>query len=371
MRRYSSFVRYGFTLLGMAAACLPAAVRAQNTQTVYDDSLGTGWQNWSWCVTDFASHDYAHSGASSIKATITAPYQALYFDCAPTAGSLYASITFWIHGGTTSGRSLCISGIINGSYIGNIALDPFIAGGSVAAGQWRQVTVPLTALGLSTTTAMTGFWIADTGTYGQPAFYVDDVLLNAKPVNTAPVAINVDAAANRHAINAQVYGTAYASSDMLADLNITLNRQGGNPTTRYNWQQNASNHASDWYFESMPEGDATPGGSVDGFIAPTLAARAQAMVTVPTLGWVAKLGANSSKTSSFSVKKYGAQQSVDGWMTDAGNGVKRQRPKHRGQRSQRCECGLGFHVSAELDQTHHGLVRHGRQRRRVLLPDGQ
>ncbi len=322
MRRRSSFVTYLSAALGLTALnCAPTA-RAQDTQQVYTDTLGAGWQSWSWCVTDFASHDYAHSGTSSIKATITAAYQGLYLHCDNLAGSQYSTITFWIHGGNTNGRSLQISGIINNNYVGNISLNPFIAGGSVAAGQWRLVTVPLSALGLAGTSAMNGFWIADTGTNGQPAFYVDDVALNARPVNNGPVAIKVDAAANRHAINPQIYGSAFAGQDMLTDLNITLNRQGGNTASTYNWQQNASNHASDWYFESMLEGNAVPGDSVNGLIIPTLAAHAQAMITIPTLGWVAKLGANGSKLSSFSAKKYGAQQYYDGWMPDAGNGVK-------------------------------------------------
>ena len=49
---------------------------------------------------------------------------------------------------------------------------------------------------------------------------------------------------------------------------------------------------------------------------------AQSMITVPMIDWVAKLGANRSKLSSFSVGKYGAQTGTDWqWYPDAGNGV--------------------------------------------------
>jgi len=41
------------------------------------------------------------------------------------------------------------------------------------------------------------------------------------------------------------YGVAFASAADLTDLNAPLNRSGGNGTTRYNWQINASNHAMD------------------------------------------------------------------------------------------------------------------------------
>jgi hypothetical protein len=61
-----------------------------------------------------------------------------------------------------------------------------------------------------------------------------------------PVSINVDAQVNRHPINPNVYGVAHASTATLNDLNSPLNRNGGNNTTRYNWQLNADNRGNDW-----------------------------------------------------------------------------------------------------------------------------
>ena len=60
-----------------------------------------------------------------------------------------------------------------------------------------------------------------------------------------PVAINVDVTANRHPINANVYGVAHATPTDLTGLNTPLNRHGGNNTTRYNWQLNADNRGND------------------------------------------------------------------------------------------------------------------------------
>src|SRR5258708_39922054 len=124
----------------------------------------------------------------------------------------------------------------------------------------------------------------------------------------APITINVDAAANRHPINPNIYGMAFASGADLADLNCPLNRSGGNAETRYNWQANASNRAADYFFESIPGTSAVPGEHDDTFIGDTKAAGAQAMITVPIIGWVAKLGPGRDKLASFSVAKYGQQQ---------------------------------------------------------------
>ncbi len=107
------------------------------------------------------------------------------------------------------------------------------------------------------------------------------------------------------------------------DLNSPLNRNGGNNTTRYNWQLNADNRGNDWYYQSIAESSATAGERGDTFITNARAANAKAMLTVPTIEWIAKVGPGRSKLASFSVAKYGAQTGTDSqWFPDAGNGVR-------------------------------------------------
>ena len=73
------------------------------------------------------------------------------------------------------------------------------------------------------------------------------------------VTISIDVNAGRHPIDPNIYGVAYASAAQLNDLNLPLNRNGGNNTTRYNWQQNADNRANDWYYESIADSSAVAG----------------------------------------------------------------------------------------------------------------
>jgi hypothetical protein len=136
------------------------------------------------------------------------------------------------------------------------------------------------------------------------------------------VTIAIDATANVHAINPQVYGVAFASTDDLKALNAPLNRMGGNAMTTYNWSLNAENLAADWYFESYPQQSSTPGEQADTFVSTSQAAGAQPMLTVPLIGWVANLGASRAILPSFSVTKYGAQCATDPYDGDAGDGVK-------------------------------------------------
>jgi len=134
--------------------------------------------------------------------------------------------------------------------------------------------------------------------------------------------ITVDASANVHKIDPRIYGVAYGSASALADLNAPLNRQGGNNTSRYNWSLNADNRGNDWYFESIGDASATAGERGDSFITLSRSNGSEPMLTIPMIGWVAKLGAGRSKLASYSQAKYGAQTGNDWqWFPDAGNGI--------------------------------------------------
>ena len=136
------------------------------------------------------------------------------------------------------------------------------------------------------------------------------------------VTMTVDANANRHPINPNIYGVADATGVDVTDLNAPLNRNGGNNTTRYNWQLNADNRGNDWYYESIGDSSAVAGERGDTFFSNSRTAHAQAMLTIPMIDWIAKLGPNRSKLASFSIAKYGAQAGNDWqWFADAGNGV--------------------------------------------------
>lgn len=133
--------------------------------------------------------------------------------------------------------------------------------------------------------------------------------------------ITVNAGANRHPINANIYGVAFSTTADLSNLNVPLHRSGGNAETRYNWKINANNRAHDWYFESIADASSTPGERGDTFISESKAAGAQPMLTIPMISWLAKVGTNRSILCSFSQAKYGTQTSSDPWMPDCGNGI--------------------------------------------------
>lgn len=140
------------------------------------------------------------------------------------------------------------------------------------------------------------------------------------PALTAQTIINVDASQDRHRINPNVYGVShyiYPTNENIAALNTPLARYGGNHTSRYNWQQNATNRARDYFWLSVPDGAAIPAAFTDGIIDHDKAAGAQPMITVPMVGWVAKVGPNGQQLFSYPRWKFPNQS---GFLGDAGTG---------------------------------------------------
>jgi hypothetical protein len=173
----------------------------------------------------------------------------------------------------------------------------------------------------------------------------------------AAVHISVDVIADRHKIDPRIYGLAYATTAQLRDLHVPTNRMGGNNTSRYNWKLNADNRANDWFFESIADASTTPGERGDTFIANTRSGGADPLVTIPMLGWVAKVGPNREKLASFSVAKYGPQQKTDQYMPDAGNGVKPDGKQITG--NDPSDANVPNSVAYEEEWVRHLVEKHG------------
>lgn len=135
------------------------------------------------------------------------------------------------------------------------------------------------------------------------------------------VTVSVDAAADKKPINPLIYGLNYATTAQLTELNVPLNRSGGNSASMYNWRINARNAGRDWFFESLAAGDDIFDQHGESFAALTKAAGAQPMMTVPMIGWVAKLDRDRKPLAAFSIGQYGLQEDFDEHgFAEAGNG---------------------------------------------------
>ena len=147
----------------------------------------------------------------------------------------------------------------------------------------------------------------------------------------ATVAVQIDPNADRRPVSPKIYGVNFGDAAQMARLKVPVRRWGGNSATRYNWENDTHNSASDWFFFNYA-GSANPanlpnGSDADVFVDEIRAAGGEALITVPLIGWTPL---DRTRRWGFSVAKYGAQQQTEcsasgyaSWCNpDAGNGVK-------------------------------------------------
>ena len=143
------------------------------------------------------------------------------------------------------------------------------------------------------------------------------------PAPAAPgPALTIAAADTGFPISPHIYGINFADPALVAELGLGLVRWGGNATTRYNWQLDTSNRASDWFFENIPNdvpvSQLPESSTANGFVSDSRGAGADVIMTMPLIGWTPK--DRTYAGCSFRVSVYGAQQSTDPWAPDCGNG---------------------------------------------------
>ncbi|MBI4317739.1 MAG: hypothetical protein HY675_04555, partial [Chloroflexi bacterium] len=215
----------------------------------------------------------------------------------------------------------------NGVWGPKVSINSYMAGGSVAANQWRLVDVPLSALGAQNTT-ITRLMLQDISGVAQPTVYIDDVEFyggntatpTATPVSSTPVptqpaatqtaaptqtpvpgslVVSVDASADVHAISPLIYGVSDSSGAQTwyKDMGASFVRWGGNARTRHNWEINASNAGSDWEFRNVSQASGAAGSASYNFVTKNKSIGAESLLTIPTIGWVAKDGNNSTMST--------------------------------------------------------------------------
>jgi hypothetical protein len=323
-------------LAAVVALALSLAVPlcADASLPVYDDVLRNGFADWSWAVHSLSQSGTVRSGSAAVAFEADA-WTALYLhrDAGIDVAQLGA-LELWVRGAGAGGQRLTVALLAGGAIAGSAPLDGFIAGGRVPAGSWAKATVPFSSLGV-TNGVLDGFWLQDATGGDQATVFVDDVQLldqTTPPPPPAEVGVQIDPSADRRPVSPLIYGVSFASPSALARVGYPVQRWGGNSVTRYSWQDDVSNRASDWFFYNLPEDNPAPqnlpdGSAADRFIDAARAAGAEPLVTVPVIGWTPR---DRTRRWGFSVAKYGAQQQTEctatgnaSWCNpDAGNGIR-------------------------------------------------
>ena len=226
-------------------------VRAQ-TPTIYTDTLVNGWVDGSYnCTRNFANASPVHSGSSSIIATVTSMYGGIQLNHSPMTNTAYASISFWLNGGTSGGQQLQMYGTLNGAAQGaryHLATP--------VANTWQQYIVPLSALGVAGAINFTGFAIQDSAGSAEPTFYLDDIQFNT---NSSPTIVHIDidasqairkAEARWFGLNTAIWDGNFDSTYTTSALNELgtqiLRFPGGSLSDFYHWDPGVRADGYQW-----------------------------------------------------------------------------------------------------------------------------
>ncbi len=301
--------RLGAGIVALVLASVPGspALLAEDV-LIYDDQLRNGFVDWGWATYDLAWSGDVHSAPSAIRVEPDG-WEALYlhrdasFDFAD-----FLELRVWVkaEAGSPAVRLVLLSG---GAERGDAPLAGFVPGG-ISSAEWREAVVPLAALTPSGS-SFNEIWFQDSTGSNQPALLLDDLRLIEDPTPPGVIAVAVDPALDRRPISAFLFGVNFASPAQIADVGYTLNRWGGNRTTRYNWQLDVDSSAADWFFTNYTASEPPPplpvGSAADRFVLDSRAAGAEVVLTLPALGRVA--GPDRLRRWSFSEVTYGPQTS--------------------------------------------------------------
>lgn len=322
-------------LVLVAAFFASSALFAQDVRIYNDTNLESGWQDWSWAVHELNSTTQVFSGSTSIRFEPDS-WEGLFFhSVAVRTPETHDRLRFRIHGGPGGGQLITAGLQLGGTSLGSASLAAYLPGGVLPAGSWTTVTVPLAAIGAPGTTAYDGVVLQAGSGGNQAPVWIDvvELLTNPNPPEPpGPVAIAIDPAQNRRAVDPRIYGVNFGDAALHNDLHWPVRRWGGNSTTRYNWRIDVHNTANDYFFQNIvaPDPGTLPhGSSTDVFIDQTFAGGGEPILTVPMIGFTPREDGRIKRWA-FSQATYGGQSMDEcrfyapnppNWCTaDSGNG---------------------------------------------------
>ena len=141
---------------------------------IYDDAMGSGFQDWSWATHSLDESVTVHSGPTALSFEPD-NWEALMFHHTGLDLSLYQSVDLWVHGGTTGGQQVRLALFNDATPLGSINLADAL-GHPLAAGTWQKVSIPLSTLG-ATSGTVNDFYVQDDSGTNQGTVYVDDFVL--------------------------------------------------------------------------------------------------------------------------------------------------------------------------------------------------
>jgi hypothetical protein len=235
--------RFSAFILALVLTLPAGLARAQTNLVIYNGSLASGWQDWSYTDTDnLSATSPVHGESHSISVTITGAWGAFVAYHPDFDISAFNFLSFWLNGGSNGGQNLQIYATLGSPYtVQNQRYYLSVP----AVNTWRQYIVSLDSIGVAGATNFTGFAIQDSTGSTEPTFYLDDIVLTniSAPavtklsVNASQTVRSVDA--RWFGVNVAVWDNALDTPDSISTLQAqgirALRFPGGSDSDDYHW----------------------------------------------------------------------------------------------------------------------------------------
>ncbi|HKO52811.1 MAG TPA: glycoside hydrolase family 44 protein [Polyangiaceae bacterium] len=274
-------------------------------ETIYDAGLKAGWQDWGW-----GEHDLSQ-GPAKLNLSQYGGWILHHDPLSKTFGGL----VFRMRAPAAAGQFLELR-LAGGN--GDESFPPVAVGAdrnrSLPDG-WVESYIPWADLNPKNAPFDRITFRAASSIAGDKILF-DKIFLSRVDPKAAreaianapskPASLSVNCRAPGHPISPYIYGVA----GEVGGVGATGHRWGGNRSTRYNWQTNATNVGKDWFFENVEGDDYQKTFVYD------RSEHAITALTIPMIGWVAK----DTTSVGFPVSVYGPQKATDQYRQGAGNG---------------------------------------------------
>lgn len=151
---------------------------------LYEDALGSGWQDWSWATRNLTATSPVASGSRAISVNF-GPSTGLYFHHAGVSTAGMEALEFQVHGGATTNPALTIYATRSNQAGPKISVNPYCDGGTIKAGAWTRCRVPLSAVGAVSGT-LDGVVIQEGANKTLPVMGFDSIRLVASTTTPPP-----------------------------------------------------------------------------------------------------------------------------------------------------------------------------------------
>ncbi len=276
-------------------------------------TAGNAQVSLTWSAsTGATSYHVKRSTASGAETQIAAPAGTSYTDTSVTNGTKYFYVVSAVNATGESANSNEVSATptapaqapptpTNLAATGANAQVALTWSASTGATSYNVKRSTTNGSGYATVSSPASTSYTDTGvTNGTTYYYVVSAVngtgesANSSQVSATPsaptanVTITVDPT-KTHAISPYIYGMNFYSGVTGAPAQLTMDRDGGNRWTAYNWETNASNAGSDYLYENDDylSSSTVPAEAVRSFIAGDQANNMASLVTFQLQGLVA------------------------------------------------------------------------------------